>query len=273
MLEEDTRFFRGVELTLTVPQNYLAYRGSLAVVVYTDLDRTPAAGSADVEGQRLLFEPLPNKLQNVYQIPIRSGHGLRTSPYVTVSSRIVEASSFPLLFSIMPVVKGLSEEIENMRFMLNVKPILSNEGALSMTFKYPEQVQKKPFALLIDDILIENSAEQRLLREGEHHLMILSEDYRSENRRFLIERGKTLALTIELQDPTPLIIFEAPESARIYFDNTLVSNLTKPFPAEPGSHEVKFQLSDYSIIRPITIQKGKSYTIALTVDIRILESE
>jgi hypothetical protein len=272
ILGEDTRFFRGVELTIIVPQNYLSYRGSIAAVMYTDLDNVPHTGISDLEGRQLFIDPIM-KLQTVYQIPMRINHGLRTTPYVTVPTRTVIPSSFPVLFRIMPVVKGLTEEIERIRFNLNVKPILSNEGALSLSFKYPEPLQGKPFSLLIDDVLIENWQEQRLLKDGEHHLMILSDDFRNENRLFLIERGKTLSLNVELQDPTPLLIFEAPENARIYFNNVLISNISKPFPVDPGQHEIKFQLSDYSIIRPIMVQKGKTYKIAMMVDINVSESE
>jgi hypothetical protein len=270
-LGDDLRFLRAVELSLTVPQMYLAYRGSLAVIVYTDLDKAPASGIADVEGQRLAFDPHLNKIQTIYQIPLREGHGLRTTPYVTLLG-YVPPSSFPILFRIMPVIKGLSESIEGMKFSLAAKPVLSNEGALSLSFRYPDQLQGKPFTVLIDDEPVGNIGEQRLLKEGEHHLIVLSEDFRNENRRFLIERGKTLSLTVELQDPTPLVYFEAPEKTAIYFDNVLV-NAANPLLAEPGQHEVKFLLSDYSIIRPIVLQKGKTYKIAMNVDVHVSESE
>jgi hypothetical protein len=270
-LENDMRFLRGVELTLTAPQLYLAYRGSLAVVLYANIGKL-SLGVADIDARLLLSEPLPNKIQSVYQVPIRDSHGLRTTPYVTVPNGVVPPSSFPLLFRMMPVVKGLSEDVEKMSFTLHAKPILSNEGALSLSFRYPEQLRGKPFALLIDDILIENVNEERLLREGEHHLLILSENFRAENRTFLIERGKTLELAIELHDPTPLVFFEAPEKTEIYFDNELVSG-EKSLAVEPGKHEVRFQLSDYSIIRSITIQKGKTYKISLNVEMSISENE
>ncbi|MDR1955992.1 MAG: hypothetical protein LBQ30_03980 [Treponema sp.] len=272
-LDQDTRFFRGVSLELTVPQTFLPHRGSLAIALYADLDTIPEPGIADVAGRQISFEPVPNKIQTVYQIPLKTAHGLRTTPYVSVPTGIIPPSSFPILFRLMPVIKGLSAEIEAMVFQLQVKPILTNEGAVRIRFRYPEQLPGRPFILLIDDVLIERHLEEQLLREGEHHLVILSDDYRNESRRFLVERGKILELTIALQDPTPLIIFEAPENARIYFDNEPVDHTAGPYPVEPGSHEVKFEMSDYSIIRPLQVQKGKTYKVALTVDVTISESE
>jgi hypothetical protein len=272
-LDREIRFFRGVELELTVPQNYLPHRGSLAIALYADLDGGPESGVADLEGRRISIEPIPNKIQTVYQIPLRAGHGLRPTPYVSIPTGIVLPSSFPLLVRLMPVIKGLSEEIESMRFHLNVKPVLSDEGAVKINARYPEQLPGRPFTVLIDDEVIDNPQEERLLKEGEHHLLILSDDYRNESRRFLIERGKILDRVIGLQDPTPLVIFEAPENALIFFDGKLIPPNSGPIPVEPGNHEVQFRVSDYSIIRSLTVQKGKTYRAALAVDVTISETE
>lgn len=173
----------------------------------------------------------------------------------------------------MPIGKGLDEEFESMRFTLTVRPILSDEGAVRIIPRYPGNLQNRPFTLLIDDVVIERPQEERLLREGEHTLVVLSNDYRNENRVFVVERGKIIDLTINLQDPTPLIIFEAPGNARIYFDNRLIDPLSGPIPATPGIHEVLFQLADYAIIKSLTVQKGKTYRVAMAVDVTISESD
>ena len=272
-LEGDTRFFRGLQLELTTPQNYLSHRGSLAVELYGELDHVPQPGIADLEGRRLGFDPLPAKIQNIYQIPLKAGHGLRTSPYATVLTGVVRHSSFPLLFRLMPVIKGISDEVERMVFYLNVKPILSDEGALRINFRYPANLPARPVTVLIDDEIIENPGEERLLKEGEHNLVIFSEDYRNHSSRFVVERAKTLDLSVELLDPTPLLVFEYPEKTQVYLDNVPITNPETPRPVEPGFHEVRFELSDYTITRPLMVEKGKNYRLALSVDVNISESE
>jgi hypothetical protein len=271
-LEGDVRFLRGVELELSAPQLWLSHRGSLAMAVYADLDRAPAPGTADIQARRTSFEPLPNKIQMVYQVPVRAAHGLRSSPYVTVLAGI-PPDSFPLLFQITPVIKGLSAELENMVFQLTAKPILSDEGAVRIQARYPEHLQGRPFTVLVDDVLIENPAEERLLKEGEHHLMVLSDDYRNESRLFMVERAKTLELAIQLQDPSPLLIFEGPENARIFLNERPVPNTAEPVMVEPGVHEVTFQVGDYTITRSVTVLRGKTYRMALAVDINVSESD
>jgi hypothetical protein len=197
---------------------------------------------------------------------------LKNSPYATVPTGIVPPLSFPLIFRLMPVIKGISEEMENMTFTLLVKPILGDEGAVKISFRFPEQLPGRAFTVLIDDKVIEKPGEERLLKEGEHDLVVLSEDYRNQSRRFMVERAKVMDLSVELQDPTPLIFFEYPEGAKIFLDDISVSNPQSLQPVEPGFHEVRFQVSDYSIIRPITVQKGKTYKVALSVDVDILET-
>jgi hypothetical protein len=272
-LGRDTRFLRGIELELTAPQGWLAYRGSLAILVYADLDHQPSRGINDLEGRRVAFDPLPNKVKTVYQIPIRSQHGLRTSPYAVVLPGAVVPSSFPVLFRLMAIIKGLNEELENMTFTLTAKPIFSDEGAVKISHRYPQQLRGRQFTVLIDDVVIENPAEERLLKEGEHHLVVLSEDYRNESRRFMVERGKTIDLVIELQDPTPLIVFESPENARIFLNNNPVSRDSGPIPVEPGTHEARFQIGDYTITKTINVQRGKTYKVAVSVGIDIDESD
>jgi hypothetical protein len=272
-LDRETRFFRGVELEITAPAAFLSYRGSLAAVIYAELDKSPGPGVADIEGRRLFFEPLPNKIQIVYQIPLRNAHGLRTSPYAALIPELVPPPSFPILIRLMPVDKGLSEEFERMVFTLTARPILSDEGAVRISPRYPPQLANKPFTVLIDDVLIENPREERLLKEGEHSLVILSDDYRNESRRFLVERGKALDLGIELQDPTPLLIFEAPENARIYLDNQPLPANPGPTAVEPGSHELRFQVGDYSVVKPLQVQKGRTYRVSMTVDVNVSEGD
>ncbi|MDR1108604.1 MAG: hypothetical protein LBL19_06170 [Spirochaetaceae bacterium] len=277
-LGEDQRFFRGIEIELTAPAEWLQFRGSLAVPVYSGLEALPPAGPdgtfvpgqvLDLTGTRFFYDLLPAKLQIAYQIPLRPGHGLRSSPYAQVLS-LVPAPSFPILFRLTPVVKGIGEELEKLRFRFSVKPILGDEGAVRLRFRYPRQLLSRPFTLLIDDQVVEDPAEELLLKEGEHHLIILSDDYRNESRFFLVERAKILDLSIELQDPTPLLIFEGPEKTTVFLDNQPVEGSV---PVEPGIHEIRFQVSDYTVVRNIRVERGKTYRVALTVDIDVSESE
>jgi hypothetical protein len=139
--------------------------------------------------------------------------------------------------------------------------------------RYPPQLSDKPFTVLIDDRVIGNISEQVVLREGEHHLVIVSDDYRNQSRRCVVERSKVTDLIIELEDPTPIIVFEAPQNAQIFLDNVRIPRNRESVTVEPGTHEVKFQVGDYTVTRTLNIQKGKTYRVALNVDLTIQEDE
>jgi hypothetical protein len=276
-LGQDQRFFRGLEVEISPPSEWLSHQGSLVIAAYADLKRLPgeAGGTGavwDIAGDRFFSAPLPGKMQIVYRIPLREGHGMRDNPYTIVTSAL-PASSFPVLFRLVPAIKGIDTELGRMRFLFSARPILGDEGAVRISFRYPQQLPGRPFTLLIDNQIIKTPLEELLLKEGEHHLLILSDDYRNENRLFLVERARVLDLSIELQDPTPLLFFEAPEEAVIFLDNEPVERHLMPVPVEPGTHEVRFQVSDYSISRHIQVQRGKTYRIAVTVDVDLSESD
>lgn len=269
----EKRFLKGVEIEITAPRVWLGNRGAVVMAVYNNLTPKTASGVADIDGRRIAFDPLPDKLQIIYQIPLRQSHGLRTTPYVTVPAVVTPIETFPLILRLMPAIKGLKEEIENMKLNVIVRPILSEEGAVRLVPRYPSQLRNRPFTVRIDDIVINNLSEQYVLKEGEHHLVINSEDYRNESRSFVVEKAKILDLIIDLKDPTPLIIFEAPQNARIFLNNAPVTRNREPIPVEPGQHEAKFQVGDYTITKTLNIQRGKTYRVALDIDLKIHEED
>jgi hypothetical protein len=271
-LDNDTRFFRGIEVELTAPQLWLANHGSLAMAIYTAPSKLPVRGTQEFTAVQLRADVIAARIQSVYQIPVRKNHNLRSSAYAAVTPETLPGE-FPVIIRLMPLVKDLSEEVQNMKFQLNIRPLLSDEGSARINIRFPPKLQNKPFTMLIDDKLIENPQGEHIFREGEHHLMLISNDYRNESRRFLVERGKTVELNIALQDVTPLLIFEAPDNSRLFLDNIRVTSAQAPKPVEAGVHEVKLIMSDYTIIKTIFVQKGKTYRVAFTFDLSVVEEE
>ncbi|MDR1149521.1 MAG: hypothetical protein LBK66_12915 [Spirochaetaceae bacterium] len=270
-LPQDVRFIRGIELELTAPQAWLAYDGGISFGLYSNLDRIPGALPTDIECTPLFFEQVPDKIQTIYQIPLRAQHGLRGTPYLTLLKTPALPENFPLLLRLMPSAKNWNKELETVRFQLNVKPVFSDEGILTVNIQPPEFFPNGTYVLLIDEQVINKLSAEIFIKEGEHSLTLLSPDYRAEKRRFVIERGKTLNLSVPLHDLTPLIIFEAPEQARIFIDNIPIIRTETPFAVEPGLHDIRIQVSDYTIVKTAAIEKGKTYRISIIMDMRITE--
>jgi hypothetical protein len=262
----DIRFSRGMELELTSPQSTFA-KNTYVLTFYRDL-KEPSETAAEWEAELLYTENLAGKIAPVYQIPFRLGSGLRRTPYVTVLPETLDA--FPLILHITPA-KPSSDEAA--LFHLSAKPVFSDEGAVKMTLRYPQLLRDRPVSILIDDEVVENVSEALFLREGEHQLLIISEDYRTESRRFFVDRGKTAEIFITLKDTTPLLLFEAPDRALIFINNRRIITTDAPYPIAPGIYDIKIQVSDYTIIKTVQIQKGKTYRIAFTVDMSVNETD
>jgi hypothetical protein len=270
-LSKDTRFVSGLEFELTAPPAWLSFPESIALGIYSNLNNVPDNGFADIECTPLLFEPAPSKIHSVYQLPIRERHNLRGTPYASIINTLVLPENLPLLFRLMPIAKGWNDEIAAFRFQLKVKPVFSDEGTLIINIHRPEIRPNGAYIVMIDEHVVENPAAERFIKEGEHNLTVTSSDYRSENRRLIIERGRTYNISITLRDLTPLIVFEAPEQARLFLDGVLVKRTAAPLAIEPGPHEIRALISDYTIIKNVMIENGKTYRAVFSVDMLIYE--
>jgi hypothetical protein len=267
-IDGDTRFLRGLELELTSPQSALA-RNTFILTLYRDAresDETPDEWDA----KPLYTENLAGKIAPVYQIPFRLAAGLRRTPYVTILPETLDETAFPLLIR---VTSTKMPPDETALFHLSVKPVSGDEGAVRVTLRYPQLLRDRPVSVLIDDELVENVATAQFLREGEHQLLVISEDYRTESRRFFVDRGKTTDILITLKDTMPLLLFEAPDRALIFINNRRIITSDAPYPIAPGTYDIKIQVSDYTIIKTVQIQKGKTYRVAFTVDMSVNEAD
>jgi hypothetical protein len=264
-LAGNTRFLRGIEIELTAPTT--AAQNTITVTFYRNIKET---GEDEWEGAPVYTESLTEKIASVYQIPLRAGAEFRRIPYVSLFPEPLEETAFPLLLHISPA-KAAPEE--SAPFHLSVKPIPGDEGAVELTLHHPESLGAKPVSVLIDDEMVENIGAPQFLREGEHHLLVLSEDYRIESRRFLVDRGKTTEIDITLKDTVPLLLFEAPDRALIFIDNERIIATDAPHPVAPGTYDIKIQVSDYAIIKTVQVQKGKTYRIAFTIDMSVSETD
>jgi len=275
-LDGDVRFLRGIEVRVAAPPAWSAFHGSLAITGYADVAgahgvRSP--GVIDLAGRRFVSELLPGRVQSAFHIPVREGHELRSSPYATVPSGVVLPSSFPALFRLLPTAHGMGDELAAMGFTISARPILGAEGAVRFSVRYPDQLHGRPFSVLVNDVPVPDISADLILREGEHHLAVISEDYRNESRRFVVERARTVDLVINLQDPTPLIVFDVPAAAQIFLNDSPIFRGGDPIPVEPGVHEARIVFGGFSVTRTLVVQRGRTYRIALTVGVEVEESE
>ena len=277
-LPRDNSFIQGFEIEIKLPQAAIAMPGALAWELWRRVDPTPDKARYGYDAERLITQPLPARASLVIQVPMRKDHSLKSGPYATVIPTIGETGDFPFLFKLYPIAKGLPPELENAQFQVRVRPILTDEGAIRLSLRYPEGGDRTGVVVSVDDRRLPDGhyvdgREALVLKAGTHYLRVSSDQYRDESRTFTIEPGRTLELSVDLQDTSPLVVIEAPDSAQITLDGRKVSGDGKTaLTVEIGDHIVTCRIGDYVVTRKFAAYRGKTYRIVLSVDLQVQES-
>lgn len=276
LMPRESPFIHGFEIELKSPPAALAAPNALAWEIWKQVAPEPEKNRFSYAGSRILMQVLPSRAGFVLQVPVRPDHVLKANPFSTLVPTLVEAKDFPFVFKLSSVTKGLSPELEAAQFQIRVRPLFGDEGGLRLLLKTPDGAEAKDLRILLDDRVYkpEELLERDflLLKAGSHFLQVSSESYKESKRSFAIDKGKVLEIVLELQDTSPLVSIEAPDSAQVSLDGAKINHLAKPsFPVEPGDHVVTCKLGDYTLTRRFTAARGKSYRIVLSVELLVQE--
>jgi hypothetical protein len=275
---KETPFIQGFEIEVKLPPAAIAMPGALAWELWRRVDPLPDRNRYGYQADRIITQPLPSRASLVLQVPMRKDFGLKSGPYATVIPFIVEQKDLPFIFRFEQVSKGMPSELENAQFQVRIRPLLTDQGALRLSLRYPEGGERLPVLVTVDDKELAeghfvDGKEVLVLKAGTHYLRVSSERYRDENRSFALEQGRTLDLVVELQDTTPVVTIEAPDSAQLMIDGQKIARDAKlGLTVEPGDHVVSCRIGDYAITRKFTAYRGKSYKIVLSVDLQVQET-
>jgi hypothetical protein len=273
ILVDGSPFIEAIEFELKIPPEAIKVPGSFAFAVYRNCKPLPSAKVVDYSADQVMMNALPGRLSFVLQVPLRKDHGLKPNPYAVISPEIIPRAGFPALFRILPAMKGFSPELEKAKFTLRAKPVFIDEGIVKLSFKFPESAGPKPrLTVTFDDRPLEDPLAPIQAKTGKHEVRVTGEGFMDENRTVTIERAKTQEVEISLSDTTPVIYIEAPETTQVWIDGEKVEAKGRiSVPTVPGDHVVTFKVGDYTLTRKITVQKGRTYRVILSVDITVQE--
>ncbi|MEI6386546.1 MAG: hypothetical protein WCQ50_07920 [Spirochaetota bacterium] len=269
---KDLPFVQGLEIELKAPPAVVPLASSLSWELWRSVDPAPQKTRSIYQGERILSQVLPSRAGFVIQIPLRGDHSLKSGPFATVIPTVLSPDDFPFLFRLAPLAKAIPPELEKASFVLRIKPLFTDEGGLRLGFRFPEGSQKRDLELSVDgkrvvvsDLLVQ--------KPGSHLLRVSSDGFREETRSFTIEQGRYIDLEVELEDTSPVLVVEAPDSAVITLDGARINHVTKPsMILEPGEHLIACRIGDYSMTRKFSVFRGKNYRIVLSIDLVFQES-
>ena len=178
-------------------------------------------------------------------------------------------------------MKGVPEEVMNSKINFTVRPILSDKGLLKIRLDLPQLEEEQTpspennITIFIDNEVspAEDSEKGILLASGIHNVNVISENYRTEVRKIRIDPAKKMELAITLKSIEPTVIITAPEGATVFLDDEKFEALGKEVVITEGDHKISCGIGDYQIVRSLSVTKGRSYKVNLTVDLQISEDE
>ncbi len=270
-LPKDLTYVSGLELNLKIPEEIVSWRDSVAYMLYEKLNPVPAEKEQSYYGERTHVATIPGNFSLTIYVPLSNEFSIKDNPY---SVKVPSPSDFKdkgVFLRFMMVMKGVPESLENSQIEITAKPVLKNKGSLDLTVT-PSPNEEKKYSVFIDDKPVQDY-NHKLLTTGEHHLSIVSDSYRNELRTFRIEQAKTTSLEVSLRGIEPLLKILCPKDTQVFLDDAPFTVTGEPFIVTQGEHSVKFILGDYEIVKTVSAQNGRTYSVSLNVDASISEEE
>lgn len=280
-IPEERLFLEGIEFKMDIPEETALWRDCCAVYIYDEIRPAPTEQQIDFNGSKLFFGIVPGKLSWVLQVPLTKDAQLKTNQYTKTIEKIPSAQGNFVFLRLQQVMKGVPDEVMNSKITFTVRPILSDKGLLKLKLNFPDNEDENTtqtdqnLTVFVDNnpCLIDDIKDGLLLDTGIHNISIISENYRTEVRKVRIDQAKKTELAIDLKSIEPTVIITAPEGATVFLDDIEFKELGKEFVLTEGEHKIKCGIGDYEIIRTLTVSRGRTYKVNLTVDLQIQENE
>ena len=280
-IPEERLFLEGIEIKMEIPEETAMWRDCCGAYVYDSIRPVPTEQQIDFSGSKIFFGVVPGKLSWVLQIPLTTTAQFKTNQYTKTIEKIPSAQGNFVFVRLQQVMKGVPDEVMNSKITFNVRPILSDKGLVSVKLTYPEdtsaaeQADSQNVTVFIDNdtYSLQDVVNGMVVSTGIHNVSVISENYRTEVRKVRIDQAKKTELLVELKSIEPTVIITAPEGAVVYLDEERFDSLGKEFVLTEGDHKIRCGIGDYEIIRTLSVTKGRTYKVNLTVDLQILEDD
>lgn len=274
-IPKDLTYVSGIEINLKIPEVVATWQDSVAYMIYDEIKQDINEKRKDYSGQRKFLNTLPGKLSLTIYIPLSQDFSIKDNPYSIKVGADPELVSFikdkGLFFRFMMVMKGVPESLENAEISVTTKLVLKNKGLLELSLS-PQSSEEKKYSVFIDDKPVQDY-QQLFLSTGEHHLSVVSDSYRNELRTFRIERARKTNLAVKLRGIEPIIKILCPGNTSVFIDEEAVQPKNEYHVVSQGEHTVKFLVGDYEIVKTVSAQKGRTYTVNLDINASVSEEE
>lgn len=270
VLADSSPFIQALEFELRIPRQFAGQESSVAWALYSRVNPMPAVTQLDYIGTLLATQPLPSRVSFILQLPVKTDHRLRASPFLTLIPQIVQSEQFPLLFKLLPAGKGLSAVMAEQQFRLIVRPVLTEEGLLTIQHPLLNELGEAAIRVYINDRQQAAWTKPMLLAKGLYNVRISVDNFRDEVYSVIIEPGKVFTLSANPSSNAPSVSFEVPQGTKISLNGTVLDISDKQsFTLEVGEHTIECTIGDYTLVRKFSVVRGRQYKVVMSVDLQI----
>lgn len=276
---DDDTFVEGVEVEIRIPDAIRNAPGSFAIYVYRAVTPEPEQRLMGFSGTRLFLQPIPPGNRLFLLLPIRRTNDIHSGPGAIAATTVSDRASFPLLFSIQPIAKGIPSQAMSAEFEVLIRPIPLAKGGAHIVIKDADTgksiswaAQDSPITVTLNGKPIAYQPDQYLLDPGLYRIDIDSTVYNSETRTFDVDKGKTTEVELDMERPSAHVRIDAPRGAAVFLDGTQITSLDH-VRVSPGEHTVLYRIGDYTVSRRFNAVQKKDYEISLFLDIMINETK
>jgi hypothetical protein len=179
---------------------------------------------------------------------------------------------FPLLFTFLPIMKGIPEQALKAEFKVQVRPLFKDLGKVRFSIHSP----KGPVPIEKTRVFLNDQALP--LQEGSINMEPGLKTFRVELDGFppfqttvALEKGKVVTVEATFIKKVATVHINAPLGTHVFVDGKPVPLSQGEFTLEPGEHTFSFRLGDYQVSKRFYMEQGKSYGVSLYLDILINE--
>ena len=271
-VDKDSEFIRGFEVEVRVPSQLRNYGSSFAFNIYEAISPEINDGIGTYYGRKYDSLILPNSARFFIRIPVGEKLPQSADPYTTVFSGVTEAADYPLMFTVLPMMKGFPSSLYDSGFSITVNPIYKDAGKLKLEFIIPEGLPRDSLRLSIDGKTVRASDEIRLV-SGNHSINAGVAGCADISRTFSIRAGETTNIVFEFEELESSVLIDVPENTVTYIDGEKLEITPEGrIILDPGEHLVLFKIGDYKISKKFELLPGKDCKISLFLDIFIEEN-
>ena len=270
-----TPLLQGVKITVSSEKSLTVYRNSFALYLYKNLDSTPSFDQTSYKGTQTYMRFMDFGKPVSFIIPLSDNHTLSPDRATFLVSEKNKLSEFPLIMTILPITKGIPDDIYNAKITYTIEPVYFQKGIVRLNVLNSQGLPvEETLYFQIDGKIIDDPSDDTVVDAGLHTMLIRSESGVEDTVEFALSAGQTLVLDHVLQQQFPTLRINTIEGMKVFLDGKPVSTeeLSQSFEVQPGSHIIRFEIGDYQLSREFTAEMRDSFRITMIPEI-LLEKQ